>query len=122
MKIIRFVILASCFFAAHAVALGGIRPSFLPQESAWRATDVVLVTEGKEIDGVVEVIETLKGDLKPGVTLTLPDLAEFKTKEARLRSELAYPHADRRSSQKADRRRHQRTVSLERRCRDRRPV
>ena len=84
MKIIRFVVLASCFFATHAVAVGGIRPSFSPQESAWRATDIVVVTEGNQIDGVVQVLETLKGDLRAGATLTLPDLAEFKAKEARL--------------------------------------
>lgn len=84
MKLFRTLILLSCLFATCAAALGAIRPSFQPEESAWLATDIVVVTEGKAIDGVVQVIETLKGDLKPGAILTLPELAEFKAKEARL--------------------------------------
>jgi hypothetical protein len=73
------IILVAC-----ASAVAGIRPSFMPEESSWRATDIVVVTEGKDIDGVVQVIESWKGDLKPGSTLTIPELAEFKTKDARL--------------------------------------
>jgi len=83
MKTFRTLIFVSCLFATYAAALGGIRPSFQAEESAWLATDIVVVTEGKKIDGVVQVTETLKGDLKPGATLTLPELAEFKAKEAR---------------------------------------
>ena len=75
MKIFRLLSLLSCLFATYAAALAAILPSFRPQESTWLATDIVVVTEGEKIDGVVQVIETLKGDLKPGATLTLPELA-----------------------------------------------
>lgn len=74
----------ACLLIICTPAFGGIRPSFQLKTSSWRATDIVVVTEGKEIDGVVKVIETWKGDLKPGQVLTLPELAEFKTRNARL--------------------------------------
>src|SRR5215470_749412 len=64
-------------------ASGGIRPSFSPEASGWRATDIVVVTEGGEIDGVLKILETWKGDLKPGQTIIVPELAEFRTDEAR---------------------------------------
>jgi surface antigen-like variable number repeat protein len=62
----------------------GIRPSFILEGSAWRATDIVVVTEDKQIDGVFKILETWKGDLKPGETITIPEMEEFKSKEARL--------------------------------------
>jgi hypothetical protein len=74
-----FVVLVAC-----SAALGGIRPSFLSEVCSWRATDIVVVTEGKEIDGVFTVLESLKGDLKPGQTIEIPEMAEFKSKDARL--------------------------------------
>lgn len=61
-----------------------IRPSFEPEESSWRATDIVVVTEGEKIDGVFTVLETWKGDLKPGETITIPEMAEFEARDARL--------------------------------------
>ena len=76
-----------CFLlllAVASIARAGIRPSFLPEVCAWRATDIIVVTEGQEIDGVFTILETLKGDLKPGETLTIPEMAEFKSAEARL--------------------------------------
>ncbi len=84
MKALRCLILVSSVLATCVSVHAGIRPSFMPEESSWRSTDIVVVTEGKEIDGVVQVIETWKGELKPGSTLTIPDLAEFKAKDARL--------------------------------------
>lgn len=69
--------------AVSSVAQAGIRPSFSPEASSWRATDIVVVTEGSEIDGVFKVIETWKGDLKPGESISIPELGQFKTKEAR---------------------------------------
>lgn len=80
MNALRCLILVSNVLATCVSVLAGIRPSFMPEESSWRATDIVVVTEGKEIDGVVQVIETWKGELKPGSTLTIPELAEFKAK------------------------------------------
>jgi len=65
-------------------AFAGIRPSFTVEQCSWHATDIVVVTEGKVIDGVFTVIETWKGDLKPGETITIPELEQFKEKDARL--------------------------------------
>src|SRR5258708_20871521 len=73
-----FVVLGAC-----SAASGGIRPSFLSDTCSWRATDIVVVTEGKEIDGVFTILEILKGDLKVGATIKVPELAEFKAKDAR---------------------------------------
>src|SRR5262249_44395378 len=64
-------------------ALAGIRPSFSPEGCSWRATDIVVVTEGSQIDGNFKVLETWKGDLKPGETISVPELGQFKTTEAR---------------------------------------
>jgi hypothetical protein len=84
MKAFRFLILISSILGAYASAFAGIRPTFRPEDSSWRATDIIVVTEGKEIDGVVQVLETWKGDLKPGSTLKISELAEFKSKDIRL--------------------------------------
>lgn len=65
-------------------ASAGIRPSFYAEECSWQATDIVVVTEGKKIDGIFEVLETWKGDLKPGETIAIPEMAEFESKDARL--------------------------------------
>ena len=69
--------------AVSSTALAGIRPSFSPEGCSWRATDIVVVTEGSQIDGNFKVLETWKGDLKPGETISVPELAQFKEKEAR---------------------------------------
>ena len=83
MKALRILILLAIVLLACATAAAGIRPSFLPEVCSWRATDIVIVTEGKEIDGVFTILETLKGGLKPEATIRIPELAEFKTKQAR---------------------------------------
>ncbi len=70
--------------AVSTAALAGIRPSFSPEGCSWRATDIVVVTEGSQIDGNFQVLETWKGDLKPGQTIGVPELAKFKEKDARL--------------------------------------
>jgi len=70
--------------AVSSTALAGIRPSFSPEGCSWRATDIVVVTEGSQIDGDFTVIETWKGDLKPGETISVPELGQFKEKDARL--------------------------------------
>lgn len=58
-------------------------PSFQLEWFAWQATHIVLVTEGEKIDGVVTVLESWRGDLKPGDTLNLPELAKFAPEDAR---------------------------------------
>ncbi|HLX64286.1 MAG TPA: hypothetical protein VKX17_23640 [Planctomycetota bacterium] len=62
----------------------GIRPSFGLEECAWSATDIVVATKGDEIDGVVKVLEVWKGALHVGDMISVPDLASFKNKDARL--------------------------------------
>jgi len=70
--------------AVSSTASAGIRPSFSPEGCSWRATDIVVVTEGAQIDGNFTVIETWKGDLKPGETISVPELRQFKEQDARL--------------------------------------
>lgn len=64
-------------------ASAGVRPSFSPQECSWQATDIVVVTEGEKIDGIFDVLETWNGELKPGETITIPEMAEFESSDAR---------------------------------------
>lgn len=79
-------ILTSILFllAVSSAVVAGIRPSFSPEGCSWRASDIVVVTEGSQIDGKFQVLETWKGDLKPGETISVPELAQFKEKDARL--------------------------------------
>jgi hypothetical protein len=50
-----------------------VRPSFRLDLSAWRATDIVVVTSTPD-DGVFEVAESWKGELAIGEKVTLPEL------------------------------------------------
>ncbi|MEZ5979654.1 MAG: hypothetical protein R3F34_15755 [Planctomycetota bacterium] len=61
-----------------------IRPGFEPCESAWRASDVVVVTEGDAIDGRFDVLEVWRGTLEPGAEVEFPVLAAFADAEKRL--------------------------------------
>lgn len=51
----------------------GIRPSFSLDECSWNATHIVLVQTTAN-DAVFSVVESWKGDLKPGDSLELPEL------------------------------------------------
>jgi hypothetical protein len=51
----------------------GIRPSFEADSEAWRSTDVVLVLTSSN-DGVFEVNETWKGNLRAGERIVVPKL------------------------------------------------
>ena len=84
MKVLSTLTLVLLLLVLPPSASAGIRPSFFPEECSWRATDIVVVTEGKKIDGIFVVLETWKGDLQPGETITIPEMAEFKAKDARL--------------------------------------
>src|SRR5690606_10722376 len=75
------VLLAFAFTMPAAFAF--YLPSFQLEECAWHATDIVVVTEGKEIDGEVRVLETWTGERKRGETLSIPDLAGFARDDAR---------------------------------------
>jgi len=52
-------------------------------DCAWVATHIVIVTEGEQIDGVVSVLESWQGDLRPGDVLVIPELERFKSEESR---------------------------------------
>jgi hypothetical protein len=91
LKAIRILISVLIILAACSAIVAGIRPSFLSEACSWRATDIVVVTEGKEIDGVFTVLESLKGDLKPGQTIRIPEMAEFKSAEARVIADSWFP-------------------------------
>jgi hypothetical protein len=84
MKIVHALTALLCLLIVSSSASAGIRLSFFLEASSWRATDIVVVAEEEQIDGVMKVLETLNGDLKPGQVISIPELAEFKTKEARL--------------------------------------
>ncbi len=64
---------------AHA----GMMPSFEASNCAWNATHVVVVSEGARIDGSVQILESWKGDLKPGDCLDVPELAEYESEASR---------------------------------------
>lgn len=59
--------------ALRVEASAGIRPSFMPDDSSWQATHIVMVEATAE-DGVFQVIESWKGDLQPGERITISEL------------------------------------------------
>ena len=61
----------------------GIRPSFNLDYCTWQATHIVIATEGDEIDGTLTVLDSWKGDLRPGEAVSIPDLASFKSPSSR---------------------------------------
>ncbi|MEQ1841162.1 MAG: hypothetical protein ABL994_12195 [Verrucomicrobiales bacterium] len=63
--------------AVGTPAVAGIVPSFDLNHSVWRATDIVLATEGDVIDGNLRVLETWRGALEAGDEVQLPELAAF---------------------------------------------
>src|SRR6267142_2365604 len=76
------ILLLLCGFASQIRA--GIRPSFQLETCSWNATDIVVATEGKKIDGVFRVLESWKGDLNPGDTIKIPELASFQSEASRV--------------------------------------
>jgi hypothetical protein len=62
------------FLAISALPVqGGIRPSFSLDGCSWDATHIVLVQTTAR-DGVFSVVQSWKGDLKPGDSLEVPQL------------------------------------------------
>lgn len=59
------------------------RPSFNLDYSVWKATHIVLATESGTIDGRLKVVESWKGDIKPGMELILPELGAFADEKSR---------------------------------------
>lgn len=66
--VLALLICGECFAA--------IRPSFSLEYSAWHASDIVVVARGAEPGGKVTVLETWKGSLSKGDSLTVPGLPE----------------------------------------------
>ncbi len=69
-RLCRLVFLIS---ALVLPSLAAIRPSFNVDFSAWNATDIVMA-EVTPVDGDFRVIEALKGDLRTGEHLSVPEL------------------------------------------------
>lgn len=65
-------------------ASGAIRPSFNHNFSVVKATHIVVATEGKTIDGILQILESWKGDLSNGETIIIPELAQFASEESRM--------------------------------------
>jgi len=61
-----------------------IQPSFWLESCAWDATDIVVATAGSQIDGGFTVIESWKGDLKPGQDIVVSELASFEPPSSRI--------------------------------------
>ena len=70
----RALIVLALSGAFSPVSIAGIRPSFSLDHSSWQATDIVSVLTTEE-DGVFEVQESLKGDLRPGDNVSVKELA-----------------------------------------------
>jgi hypothetical protein len=79
-------ILLTCFilFIATSLCMAGIRPSFELDRSTWYATDIVVASEGENIDGKFSVVEVLKGKLARGDILNINELSWFKDKSRRI--------------------------------------
>ena len=73
MKVKRLLWSAILILAIAQTAIGGIRPSFRLDPSAWKATHIVIAVTTKT-EGTFEVVESLKGNLHAGVHLVIPDL------------------------------------------------
>ena len=70
------VSLAECLILLAIVAIpldASIRPSFDLDPCSWNATHIVLARTTAN-EGVFSVVESWKGDLKPGESLELPEL------------------------------------------------
>jgi len=60
-----------------------LRPTFSLDYSMWKATHIVLATEGDLIDGRLRVVESWRGNLEPDTEIILPELARFWDAESR---------------------------------------
>lgn len=67
----------------HSQAFAAIRPSFLLEDSAWNATEIVVATEGVAIDGKLQILEVWKGGLRIGGNLSVSEMAAFAPESKR---------------------------------------
>lgn len=71
------------FLLVPLTVFAGIRPSFMLDSCAWKASHIVIATEGDVIDGNLSVLESLKGDLRIGESIVIADFAGFNNPELR---------------------------------------
>src|SRR5215470_6273267 len=83
MKSYKTIIIVIALFICASQANAGIRPSFNLDYCSWHATHIVVATEGDEIDVRLTVLESWEGDLSPGETIYITELASFKSEESR---------------------------------------
>ena len=84
MNTIRLPLALLVVFASAGHASAGFPPPpFQLDYCAWCAERIVVVSEGDKFDGVVEVLESWKGDLKKGDRLTVPELAAYAPEKMR---------------------------------------
>ncbi len=84
MKALRWAGVVALLLVSTADATAAIMPSFSYESCSWKATHVVVVSEGDKIDGEVEVLESWKGDLKKGDLVSVPELAAFAPDKERV--------------------------------------
>ena len=78
MNTLRYISLGLLVFVVNASgALCRYRATFDLDYSLFKATDIILVTEGEVIDGCLKVLKSWKGNLKPDMEIVIPELAEF---------------------------------------------
>lgn len=68
---------------AAPLARAEVLPSFFAEGCAWKATHIVVVSEGESIDGEVVVLDSWYGDLERGARITVESLREFASVESR---------------------------------------
>lgn len=79
-KILACVMLVLVIVTGASADIGS---SFDLDYSIWRASHIVLATEGQTIDGKLAVLESWKGDLKPGSHVEVSKIAEFADEQKR---------------------------------------
>ena len=83
MRAFVVVFLVAALLSFTPITYAGIRPSFGLDHCTWHATHVVVATEGDKIDGRLIVLESWRGDLRPGEVISIPELASFKSQSSR---------------------------------------
>ena len=74
-----FVVLSLC----DSAAIANVHTVVSIDYCARTATHIVLVRSQPRMDGQVTVLESLRGNLKPGESLVIPSLAKFRSDESR---------------------------------------
>jgi hypothetical protein len=74
-----FALLILCSFIAN----GKNHFVFNVEDCSWHASHIIVVTEGDKIDGQVMVLESWRGQIQPGESLFVPELAKFKSQASR---------------------------------------